>query len=168
MRAAIRNAVFLFMIAFLFQFSTTYAADQPDTIIINLTNTYIESEQNDIERPIKFTPTEEDTPDIIINIPADFTYPENEKVKKFGEITANYNGGTFKIDGEEYTTMPERIGSGYVKSNTNSTDQSEADFQKMGDNFYIFVIVICALSLISLTVLGIKKFKNNSKRGTKL
>ena len=73
MRAAIRNAVFLFMIAFLFQFSTTYAADQPDTIIINLTNTYIESEQNDIERPIKFTPTEEDTPDIIINIPADFT-----------------------------------------------------------------------------------------------
>ena len=64
--------------------------------------------------------------------------------------------------------MPDRIGSGYIKSNTDNTDQSEADFQKMGDNFNIFIIVIWALSLISLTVLGIKKFKNKSKRGTKL
>ena len=76
----------------------------------------------------------------IINLPADFTQPEDEKVKKIGEITASYSGGTFKIDGEEFSEMPDRIGSGYIESNTNSTDQSEADFQKMGDNFNIFVI----------------------------
>lgn len=164
MRAAIRNAVLLLMIAFLFQINT-YASD---TITINLTNTYTENEQNDIERPIKFTPIENNTPDNIINIPADFTQPEDENNKKIGEITASYSGGTFKIDGQEYTEMPDRIGSGYLKSNTDNIDQSSADFQKMGDNFNIFIIVIWILSLIGLTVLGFKKFKNNSKRGTKL
>ena len=52
MRAAIRNAVAILMIAFLFQ-SSVYAADQPDTIIINLTNTYIENVDQDIKKPIK-------------------------------------------------------------------------------------------------------------------
>lgn len=167
MRAAIRNAVVILMIAFLFQ-SSVYAADPPDTITINLTNTYIENVDKNIKKPIKLIFDEPHKEENIINLPADFTQPEDEEVKKIGEITASYSGGTFKIDGEEFSEMPDRIGSGYVKSNTDSTDQSEADFQKMGDNFNIFVIVIWALSLISLTVLGIKKFKNNSKRGTKL
>lgn len=167
MRAAIRNAVAILMIAFLFQLNT-FAADQPDTIVINLTNTYIENVDKNIKKPIKLIFCESHNEETIINLPADFTQPEGHEVKKIGEITANYNGGTFKIDGQEYTEMPDRIGSGYVKSNTYNIDQSEADFQKMGDNFNIFVIVIWALSLISLTVLGIKKFKNNSKRGTKL
>lgn len=167
MRAAIRNAVAILMIAFLFQ-SSVYAADQPDTIIINLTNTYIENVDQDIKKPIKLIFDEPHKEETIINLPADFTQPEDEEVKKIGEITASYSRGTFKIDGEEFSEMPDRIGSGYIKSNTDNTDQSEADFQKMGDNFNIFIIVIWALSLISLTVLGIKKFKNKSKRGTKL
>lgn len=167
MRAAIRNAVAILMIAFLVQ-SSVYAADQPDTIIINLTNTYIENVDKNIKKPIKLIFDEPHKEENIINLPADFTQPEDEEVKKIGEITASYRSGTFKIDGQEFSEMPDRIGSGYVKSNTDSIDQSDADFQKMGDNFNIFVIVIWTLSLISLTVLGIKKFKNNSKRGTKL
>lgn len=167
MRAAIRNAVAILMIAFLFQ-SSVYAADPPDTITINLTNTYIENVDKNIKKPIKLIFDEPHNEENIINLPADFTQPEDENNKKIGEITASYSGGTFKIDGEEFSEMPDRIGSGYVKSNTDRTDQSGADFQKMGDNLNIFVIVIWALSLISLTVLGIKKFKNKSKRGTKL
>ena len=167
MRAAIRNAVAILMIAFLFQLNT-FASDQPDIITINLTNTYIENVDQDIKKPIKLIFDEPHKEENIINLPADFTQSEDEEVKKIGEITASYSGGTFKIDGQEFSEIPDRIGSGYVKSNTDNTDQSEADFQKMGDNFNIFVIVIWTLSLISLTVLGIKKFKNNSKRGTKL
>lgn len=164
MRAAIRNAVLFFMIAFLFQINT-YASD---TITINLTNTYIENEQNIIERPIKFTPIEDHTPDKIINIPADFTQPEDEETKKIGEITALYNGSKFKIDGEEYNKMPDRIGSGYLKSNTNNIDHSQADFQKMGDEFNIIIILIWIISVIGLSIFSFKKFKNHRKRGTKL
>lgn len=167
MRAAIRNAVAILMIAFLFQ-SSVYAADPPDTITINLTNTYIENEQNIIERPIKFTPIEDHTPDKIINIPADFTQPEDEENKKIGEITATYNGGKFKIDGQEYNEMPDRIGSGYIVSNTDSEENLHADFQKTGDEFNIITILIWIISLIGLSIIGFKKFKNHRKRGTKL
>lgn len=155
MRIAIKRAIAVLLIAILFQFNT-YAAEE---ITINLTNTYVQNEDNSPEKPINFNEPDKDKPNKIINFPADFS----EENTKIGEITAHYEGGKIKINGQEYDSLPDQLSGEIIAGGNQNENNSNATFSKMGDLFSFTIIIIWILSFAGLGFICYKKFKNKSK-----